>query len=721
MKNKIINKKILAYAFVLIMLLTAFSILGTALSHDTPPSTIPQPSPDTPSYSYNSAGSIKVGSSPFGLAFDSENDYVYVANDGSNSVSIISGTTVIANVSVGSTPECVVYDPVNHYIYVANYGSNSVSIISGTAVISTVSVGSYPVGVGFDSANNYTYVANSGSNSVSIISGTAVVSTVSVGSSPWRVAYDSGNKYIYISNQGSNSVSIISGTTLIANVSVGSSPWGIAYDSVNHYIYVSNSGSNSVSYFDEPPSVSINSSRATVDAGQSVSFTAAVSGVVGNYSYQWYVNGIAISGSNSSRYSTSFTSSGTDSVYVVITDEGYIATSNTITETVDPELSISISAIRNPSDSGQQVDFTTTVSGGSGTYTSYSYILYDGTSTSDSQLSSGSDPSFSYTFSSSGSYLLDYSVTDSNNYTVSSSIIQTVNSDPSVSITSSQNPVDTGIPVEFKPVISGGTLPASYKWEANGNTYTTKDINVTFTSPGGNIVTLTITDSNNYSASATFTETVNTNPTVEAYANVSETDTGIPVLFTSIPKNGTGPYNISWSENGVLVSYDENYTTSFSNSGTYTLEITVRDADNVTNSANVTVIVNPNPTVSITVSLNETDAGVPQTFKANITGGTGPYNYSWYDNNIEVSTNSSFIFNSSTPGSYNISLILEDKYDRIADSNIIDEIVEPDPVITVSYSHSPVVSESTTIYTHIKGGVGNFSLTWSFNIPVGNS
>jgi YVTN family beta-propeller protein len=69
---------------------------------------------------------------PAGVAYDSSNGYVYVANAGSKSVSVISGATnkVIANIAVGSAPDGVVYDPSNGYVYVANSNSSTVSVIS---------------------------------------------------------------------------------------------------------------------------------------------------------------------------------------------------------------------------------------------------------------------------------------------------------------------------------------------------------------------------------------------------------------------------------------------------------------------------------------------------------------------------------------------------------------------------------------------------------------
>ncbi|MBI2369128.1 MAG: YncE family protein [Deltaproteobacteria bacterium] len=58
---------------------------------------------------------------------------VYVANAGSNSVSVVDGRrlTVIATVTVGKEPHNVVATPDGRHVYVTNYGEDTVSVIDG--------------------------------------------------------------------------------------------------------------------------------------------------------------------------------------------------------------------------------------------------------------------------------------------------------------------------------------------------------------------------------------------------------------------------------------------------------------------------------------------------------------------------------------------------------------------------------------------------------------
>ena len=351
----------------------------------------------------------------------------------------------------------------------------------------------------------------------------------------------------------------------------------------------SNSESGTIVVYSYAPYITISSASA-IDLGQSLSITTSITNGASPYTYSWSSSGA--SGTFSSTTSASPTwipsAAGTATLTVTVTQGNGETYSNSTTITIDPALSISISPSYNPADNGQDITYDTSVSGGSGTYSSYIYVLYDGTSTSDSELTSGTTSSFSYTYDSTGSYLLVYSVTDSNSNTVSASLTQTVNSDTSVAISSSQNPTDSGKTVEFTSSVSGGTSPYNYTWEANGNDYYTKDINVTFSSSGSYTIDLTVRDAADYSADASMSETVNSDPTVSASSNVSSADINYPIEFSSRPSGGTSPYTYSWTIGGTQVSTSQDFSYSFSTAGTYTVEVTLTDSIGETYSASVT-------------------------------------------------------------------------------------------------------------------------------------
>ena len=107
---------------------------------------------------------ISVGVRPWGVALDPDG-VMYVTNEISGSVSAIEETTgqVIATIPVGHLPQGIAVDPATNRIFVANYGSDSVSVISGTSntVITTLTnVGNGPNTVAYFQRGHEMWVGN---------------------------------------------------------------------------------------------------------------------------------------------------------------------------------------------------------------------------------------------------------------------------------------------------------------------------------------------------------------------------------------------------------------------------------------------------------------------------------------------------------------------------------------------------------------------------------
>jgi YVTN family beta-propeller protein len=195
---------------------------------------------------------IPVGSNPFGVAYDNLTGDIFVANSGSDNVSVLSGnfSAPIATISVGTSPTGVTFDPVNGDIYVANNGSANVSIISGSTLtlLRNVPVGSNPIGIAADPSTGDVFVANYGSNNVTVISGSTGVrlANVTVDQGPYGVAVDTATDNIYVTDQGSENVSVISGSTFLSVITIPVSTnstvpldlQGIAYDPADGMMWV---------------------------------------------------------------------------------------------------------------------------------------------------------------------------------------------------------------------------------------------------------------------------------------------------------------------------------------------------------------------------------------------------------------------------------------------------------------------------------------------------
>jgi YVTN family beta-propeller protein len=199
---------------------------------------------------------IRVGTDPYTVVYDPNKSEMFIVNEASDNVSVLSASTyaVLGAVAVGSSPENAVFDPASGELFVVNVGSDSVSVISDSnnTVVATVPVGLTPAGIAYDSGRGAVFVANSNSDNVSVISGrnNSLLASVSVGTSPRGLAYDSGAGEVFVADYGSDNVSVVddSNDSVVANVTVGTSPsLGILYDPGANEVFVANSGSSNVS------------------------------------------------------------------------------------------------------------------------------------------------------------------------------------------------------------------------------------------------------------------------------------------------------------------------------------------------------------------------------------------------------------------------------------------------------------------------------------------
>jgi YVTN family beta-propeller protein len=202
-----------------------------------------------------------IGVENFPYAIDSNilNNRVYVTNRGSNSVSVIDGSTnsILYNISVEKSPVGIAVNPSANWIYVTNLDSRSISIIDGitNTVDETIRLGGeggIPYGVAVNPLTNRIYVTDIGSNLIHVIDGQTnkLLSNVSAGMKPVGIAVDVRSNILYVANYDSDNISVIDGSTneLVKSIPIdGDKPAGITFNPISNKVYVSNIGSDTVS------------------------------------------------------------------------------------------------------------------------------------------------------------------------------------------------------------------------------------------------------------------------------------------------------------------------------------------------------------------------------------------------------------------------------------------------------------------------------------------
>ncbi|MCI4321025.1 MAG: PKD domain-containing protein [Thermoplasmata archaeon] len=202
-----------------------------------------------------------------GSTYSSRNECVYEAAPSNDSVFVVNGTQLVAQLPTGNGPGSPVFDPVNGLVYVPNAGSQNVTALNGSAHDAngprgSVVVGTGPDSIAIDPANGFAYVVNeyAGRNfgTVSVVNGTTLVATVSLvnyiyGYQPSQAFWDPLHGVLYVLSEGNGynwvgGVAVIRGSTLEATEALalqGSTPYptqalSATFDPAIGELYVTN-------------------------------------------------------------------------------------------------------------------------------------------------------------------------------------------------------------------------------------------------------------------------------------------------------------------------------------------------------------------------------------------------------------------------------------------------------------------------------------------------
>ncbi|WP_165585856.1 MBG domain-containing protein, partial [Pedobacter nototheniae] len=343
------------------------------------------------------------------------------------------------------------------------------------------------------------------------------------------------------------------------------------------------------------PATAITTSAAQTNVacngGTNGSASVTASGGTGPYTYSWAPSG-----------GTAATASGlTAGAYIVtITDaNGCIATRN-FTITQPSALSVATAQTNIACNGGSNGSAAVTVSGGTPSYT-YLWSPSGGTASAATGLIAGT-----------------YSVliTDANGCTFTKTI--TLTQPAALAVTPSQTNVSCngGSNGSATAVVAGGTGPYTYSWAPSGGTAATA------TGLTAGTYTLTITDANACQTTQSYT----LSQPAALVATKSQTNVscngGTNGSATVAVTGGTGAYTYSWAPSGGTGA-----TASGLTAGTYT--VTIKDANLCQTTQSFTIT---QPT-AITTSAAQTNVacngGSTGSASVTVSGGTGPYTYSW--------------------------------------------------------------------------------------------
>lgn len=243
---------------------------------------------------------------------------------------------------------------------------------------------------------------------------------------------------------------------------------------------------------------------------------------------------------------------------------------------------------------------------------------------------------------------------------------------------------------------SGGTGAYTYSW----NTFPIQT-SQTATNLGVGTYTVTVTDANGCTGTQTVTITQPSGFSVSVAGSNPTCNSGTGSATATVT-GGTSPFTYVWSPSGGT-----NATANNLAAGTYTVNVT--DASGCTSQG--TVQITAPPAMVLTMSSNPASCSATNgTASVAVTGGTGPYTYSWSPSGGTGAT--------TTPvgmGTYTVTVT--DAAGCTAQNNV--QVTESSGMIlTMNSSPTQCTANTGTASVLVSGGTGPYTYSWS---PSGGS
>src|SRR5215213_7016568 len=355
------------------------------------------------------------------------------------------------------------------------------------------------------------------------------------------------------------------------------------------------------------------------------------------------------------------------------------------------------------------VSFAADASGGTGPYT-VNWNFGDDSEESDEQ-------SVVHTFTEAGNYTVTLTVTDSEDQTATDTLEITVEESSEEPATDEEPPATESLAAEITSNATSGNAPATFSFDANasGGTgpYTVnwnfgddseesdeQSVVHTFTEAGNYTVTLTVTDSEDQTATDTLEITVEESseepatdeepPATESLAaeitsNATSGNAPATFSFDANASGGTGPYTVNWNFGDDSEESDEQSVVhTFTEAGNYTVTLTATDSTGETATDTLEITDEEPPateSLAAEITSNATSGNAPATFSfaADASGGTGPYTVNWnFGDDSEESDEQSVVHTFTEAGNYTVTLTATDSTGETA-SDTLEITVEESP------------------------------------------
>lgn len=431
--------------------------------------------------------------------------------------------------------------------------------------------------------------------------------------------------------------------------------------------------------------VTIVANDETLCPGQSANLTVSVGNGARPFTYNWN-QGLSADSTQTVMPTQTTTYS------VTVTDANGCSGTDDIIITVNPSPTVVATASDTSICSGASTDLSAMANGGTAPYT---FTWNPGGLNGQNQTVSPTDTT-TYTVV----------VTDANGCTATDQITIFVTTPVMASAGASDLSICAGDSTTLIAGGRGGLPPYTFNWDNGLGMGQNKTVAPSQTTT----YTVTVTDSNNCESTASVTISVSPKPTASLAATSQMICLGDSTTLTASVNGGTAPYTFQWNPpldtNGIVIVNPTQTTTYI---------VTVTDASGCSDTAQITITVNPAPVVDAVADVEIICAGDAVTLTAEVESGTAPFTYRWSNG----SNNQQQIVNPTETTTYG--LTVTDANGCMGMDSVTIE-VNPRPTVTIQASPSTIcLGGSSTLVAAATGGTAPYTFQWDQNLGTNDT
>jgi gliding motility-associated-like protein len=360
---------------------------------------------------------------------------------------------------------------------------------------------------------------------------------------------------------------------------------------------------------------------------------------------------------------------------------------------------------------GNALTLTATANGGSGVYDTYTWYFNGAEIVGQTAATLTINPA---AIANGGNYTVI--VTDNNGCVSPLSNVSTVVIIPNFTPTvTNDSPVCEGGDVQLS-CTSGPYVDYSWTGPDGFSSILQNPVVSGITLAGAGNYSLTVTDANGCTGTEVTNVLVNENPTVTVADN-GPLCVGGSAIITATPAGGAGPYTFSWTHNANPLVPTGNVITidpvALADAGDYVVSVTDNNTCSSVVSATTTLLVNDNPTVSLSYNNPVCENGT-LTLTATAAGGSGVYNtYAWTKGGVAIpgETGATLTIDPATladAGDYGVTVI--DNSGCSSTEDIVTVVINALPAVTAT-NNGPICEGDQLELTGGPGGMTTYSWT----------